>query len=68
VKHELVSPGRILEEFVDTPVKLCMKRLSTHSTSCPASSRRSHKCEPIKPAPPVMSSFFTSNLPRLWNS
>src|SRR5689334_18481951 len=32
-----------------------VKKLSTHSTSLPASSRRSHRCDPMKPAPPVTS-------------
>src|SRR3954454_16203529 len=30
-------------------------RLSMISTSCPAVSRASERCEPMKPAPPVMS-------------
>src|SRR3954469_11634546 len=30
-------------------------RLSMISTSCPAVSRASDRCEPMKPAPPVMS-------------
>src|SRR2546429_72540 len=29
-----------------------VKKLSTQRTSCPAATRRSHKCEPSKPAPP----------------
>ena len=32
---------------------LPVKKLSTHSTSLPAASKRSHRCEPRKPAPPV---------------
>jgi hypothetical protein len=36
-----------------------VKKLSTHSTSCPAASRCSQRCEPRKPAPPVTSIFFT---------
>src|ERR1043166_6094513 len=32
---------------------LPVKKLSMHRTSCPSLSRRSHKCEPRKPAPPV---------------
>src|SRR5215472_5988518 len=30
-----------------------VKKLSTQRTSQPCSSRRSHRCEPMKPAPPV---------------
>jgi len=32
-----------------------VKKLSAHRTSCPAASNCSHRCEPRKPAPPVMS-------------
>src|SRR5262249_51308110 len=29
-------------------------KLSTQRTSCPSARKRSHRCEPIKPAPPVI--------------
>src|SRR6185369_11350083 len=32
---------------------LPVKKLSRQITSCPSSRRRSHRCEPTKPAPPV---------------
>src|SRR6266566_3840812 len=30
-----------------------VKKLSRQSTSCPSANKRSHKCEPMNPAPPV---------------
>src|SRR5947199_6418792 len=37
---------------------LPVKKLSTHSTSSPSDSRRSQRCEPRKPAPPVTRTLF----------
>src|SRR6185369_5931068 len=37
---------------------LPVNRLSTHSTSCPACSNASQRCEPRNPAPPVTRTFF----------
>src|SRR3954471_3225114 len=37
---------------------LPVNRLSTHSTSWPACSSSSHRCEPRNPAPPVTRTFF----------
>src|SRR5262245_1247976 len=37
-----------------------VKKLSTQSTSQRSLSRRSHRCEPKNPAPPVTSIFFMS--------
>ena len=34
--------------------RLPVMRLSTQTTSCPSARKRSHRCEPTKPAPPVM--------------
>ena len=35
-----------------------VKKLSRHVTSLPSLSKRSHKCEPRNPAPPVTSIFL----------
>src|ERR1051325_9277094 len=37
-------------------------RLSSTSTSCPSFSRRSARCEPTNPAPPVMSAFTVARI------
>ena len=34
--------------------RLPVMRLSTQMTSCPSARKRSHRCEPMNPAPPVM--------------
>src|SRR5713226_5716879 len=33
---------------------LPVMKLSTQTTSCPSARNRSHRCEPMKPAPPVI--------------
>src|SRR6516165_144018 len=42
-----------------------VKKLSTQTTSPPRSSRRSHRCEPRNPAPPVTSMRFSRCI--LWS-
>ena len=38
-------------------------KLSTHNTSPPSSSKRSHRCDPINPAPPVTRVRFKFEFP-----
>ena len=47
-RHRLVSTMS-----ASTLARALEKKLSTQSTSCPSLSRRSHRCEPKKPEPPV---------------
>src|SRR4051794_12164962 len=35
-----------------------VKKLSTQRTSCPSATRRSQRCEPMNPAPPVTRTVF----------
>ena len=42
-------------------------KLSITSTESPRSSRRSARCEPMKPAPPVMSTFVTEPPRAMWS-
>ena len=35
-----------------------VEKLSIAVTECPSETRRSHRCEPIKPAPPVTNIFI----------
>ena len=40
-----------------------VKKLSTHRTSSPRASSRSHRCDPMNPAPPVIRIRFIAPLP-----
>src|SRR5436190_11914888 len=44
---------------------LPVMKLSRQTTSCPSARKRSHRCEPMKPAPPVMRVRMGCSLPRL---
>src|SRR5262249_43215270 len=48
-----ISSKRWLSSRFSTLVRVPVKKLSRQTTSWPSPSRRSHRCEPRKPDPPV---------------
>src|SRR5262249_52028683 len=48
-----MSSKRMFDIRPETFGRVAVKKLSTQSTSSPRANSRSHKCDPMKPAPPV---------------
>jgi hypothetical protein len=48
-----MSSNLLSDSKCSTLCRVEQKKLSTHRTSCPCCSSRSHKCDPTNPDPPV---------------